>query len=414
MTSRSTLYRAKTLLTMDERPPVDGGAIIVRRGLIEAAGSYEDLRTGHDGGEVDLGEVTLLPGLINAHCHLDFTIMRGAILRTTKFSAWIRRLNELKRTLTDDDYLASIAKGFSELKRWGTTTVLNIESFPELMVRMPPPPIRTWWFYELLDIRNQIHTEDVVAGALSFFESHRNWLGGYGLSPHAPYTTSLGLYELAGFCAEKYGMPLTTHLAETDEEMQMFADGSGPMWEFLAGLGRNMDDTGGITPIQHLLNARVLPTGSILAHMNQLGPGDLEALAPHAHRFSAVHCPNCHEFFSRPPFPYEALRDLGMPISLGTDSCASNCGLNLFSEMRTFRRTFPDVRPEEIVRMVTTHPAAALGQQGKLGVLAPGAAADFIVVPDPGVGGDIFSALIETSSPPSHVFVNGADVTRAL
>jgi len=406
------LYRAKTLITMDGRGPIDGGAIQVRAGIIEASGRYEEIRAGHDGAEMDLGDVTLLPGLINAHCHLDFTIMRGAILRTTQFSKWIRRLNELKRTLTDDDYLASIAGGFRELKRWGTTTVLNIESFPELMMRMPPPPIRTWWFYELLDIRNRIHTEDVVAGALSFFESHRNWLGGYGLSPHAPYTTSLGLYELAGFCAEKYGMPFTTHLAETDEEMEMFTNGSGPMWEFLAGLGRNMDDTGATTPIQHLLNPGVLPTGAILAHMNQLGPGDVEALAPHAHRLSVVHCPNCHEFFSREPFPYECLRDLGLSISLGTDSCASNCGLNLFSEMRTFQREFPGVRPDEIMRMVTTHPAAALGQQGKLGVLAPNALADFIAVGDLDISGDIFSALIETTTPPSHVYVNGRNVTE--
>ena len=398
---------------MDGQPPIDDGAIVVREGRIEAAGRYNDIAPIHGSGVCDLGDVVLLPGLVNAHCHLDFTIMRGAILRTTSFSAWIRRLNELKRTLTDDEYLSSIANGFAELKRWGVTTVLNIESFPELMVRMPAPPVRTWWFYELLDIRNRIHTEDVVAGALSFFESHRNWRGGYGLAPHAPYTTSLELYELARFCSETHAMPFTTHLAETDEEMAMFADAKGPMWEFLAGLGRNMDDTGASTPIQHLLQADVLPTGAILAHMNQLGPGDLEALAPHAHRFAIVHCPNCHEFFSRPAFPYHALRELGFPISLGTDSCASNIGLNLFSEMRTFRNAFPDVAPAEILQMVTNRPAAALGQQGKLGVLAAGAHADFITIADDAGSSDVHEMLIDTRQPPIHVFVEGQHTMSA-
>lgn len=410
MNSNRTLYRARMVLAMDGRAPMDDGGIIVRNGVIECVGTFHDLEKSHSGTIVDLGDVVLLPGLINAHCHLDFTIMRGAILRPTNFSGWIKRLNELKRTLTDADYLASIAEGFAELKRWGTTTVLNIESFPELMVHMPPPPIRTWWFYELLDIRNRIHTEDVVAGALSFFESHRNWLGGYGLSPHAPYTTSIGLYELAGFCAEKYGMPFTTHLSETDEEMQMFAHGSGPMWEFLSGLGRNMSDTGSTTPIRHLLDANVLPTGAILAHMNLLAPGDAEALAPHAHRFSVVHCPNCHEYFSRPRFPYESLRNLGMRVSLGTDSCASNVGLNLFSEMRTFQREFPNVPPDEILRMVTTYPAAALGQQGRLGVLTPGAMADMITLPIHGEANTIYAPLINSQDAPIHVFIGGKAV----
>lgn len=87
----------------------------------------------------DLGDQILMPGLINAHCHLDFTVMRGAILQQESFSHWVRRINDLKRTLTDEDYLLSISNGFAELRRWGTTTVFNIESFPELMVQVPPP-----------------------------------------------------------------------------------------------------------------------------------------------------------------------------------------------------------------------------------------------------------------------------------
>lgn len=400
------IFRARQLLPMDGSPAIDDGGIQVIDGQIQAVGRFRDLVAQSSDGVTDLGETILMPGLINAHCHLDFTVMRGAILRPTSFSAWIKRINELKRTLTDDDYLASIASGLDELKTWGVTSVLNIESFPELMLRMPPPPIRTWWFYELMDIRTRIHTEDVVAGALSFFESHQNWMGGFGLSPHAPFTTSLRLYELSRFCAEKYGMPFTTHLSETDEEMDMFANARGPMWEFLTGLGRNMDDTGSRTPIRHLLDANVLPDGAILAHMNQLGAGDVDALRDHAGRFSIVHCPNCHDFFSRPPFPYETLHKL-FPISLGTDSCASNFGLNLFSEMQTFQRTHPAVSPEEIVRMVTTNPAAALRRAGTLGVLAPGAVADFIAIPDPCGSADVHTAVVENRTPPHHVFVAG-------
>ena len=134
---------------------------------IVALGRARDLASGTF---ADLGDCILMPGLINAHCHLDFTIMRGAILQQESFSHWVAD-QRFKRTLTDEDYLQSIFNGFAELRRWGTTAVFNIESFPELMVHMPPPPIRTWWFYELIDVRNRIHTEEVVAGALTFSKS---------------------------------------------------------------------------------------------------------------------------------------------------------------------------------------------------------------------------------------------------
>ncbi len=178
-------------------PPIEDGVVVVDGAEIVSVGRFADLA----GGEViDHGEVVLLPGLVNAHCHLDYSAMRGAILQRGSFSGWVRRINELKRTMTDDDYLASIAAGFAELRRWGTTTVLNVEAFPELMGRMSVPPLRTWWFYELLDLRNRIHTDEVVAGALSFFEERPAWQGGFGLSPHAPYSTSLELYRLARSC----------------------------------------------------------------------------------------------------------------------------------------------------------------------------------------------------------------------
>jgi len=400
-------HRARTVLPLSS-PPIEDGAVIVDDARIVAVGAFAELRTQFPGAQIeDHGETILLPGLINAHCHLDFTVMRGAILPSGSFSAWVRRINDLKRTLADADYLKSIADGLAELRQWGTTTVLNIESLPELMVHLPPPPIRTWWFYELLDIRNRIHTEDVVAGALTFFEQRPTWHGGFGLSPHAPYTTSLELYRLARFCSEKYGMPFTTHLAESDEEMRMFADGEGPLFDFLASLGRDMSDCGSRTPIRHLLEADALPPGAILAHMNQLGPGDEELLRSRAGDLAIVHCPNCHVYFDRAPFPFETLRDLGFRISLGTDSCASNRGLNLFDEMQTFRRAFPAIAPAELLDMVTRHPAAALGFSGRLGELRAEARADFITLPFAGPVDDATDAVVENVTPPVAVFLNG-------
>ena len=215
------ILRARTLVTM-AGPPIEHGAVAVEGNRIVAVGHVPDLAWVYRRAEsIDLGDVALLPGLINAHCHLDYTMMRHAISPPKSFTAWVQRINALKRSLDSDDYLAAIRRGFAELKKWGTTAVCNLEAFPELMVKLPPSPIRTWWFYEMIDIRHRITTDDVVAGALSFFQHRGNSLDHFGLSPHAPYTASISLYQLANSCAQAFTMPLTTHVAESREE---FAD----------------------------------------------------------------------------------------------------------------------------------------------------------------------------------------------
>lgn len=380
-------------------PPVEDGMVCIGDGVIGAWGKW-------DGREAeDLGEVILMPGLINAHCHLDYSVMRGAILKNTSFSQWIRRINDLKRTLDDDDYLESIAAGFRELLAHGTTSVFNIESFPELMVRMPVPPMRTWWFYEMMDLRNRLHTEDVVAGALSFFEQRDGWLGGFGLSPHAPYTTSPDLYRMARFCCEKYGMPLMTHLAESDEEFEMFRLASGPLHDFLGGLGRNMSDTGAASPVAKLLREEALPDGTLLTHMNFLEEGDWELLR--GRNLSIIHCPGCHEYFGRDTFPLDRFLSEGFNICLGTDSLASNRELNLFAEMRTLAKHNPTLAPETLLDFVTRNPARAIGMQGRLGEIATGAEADLIALPCPDSPDNVARTIIQHTGPVEWTMVGG-------
>jgi len=394
-----TTLRARMLYPVS-RPPIEDGMVVIEGGRICEWGRW-------DGREAeDLGEVVLMPGLINAHCHLDYSVMRRAILPNASFSQWIRRINDLKRTLSDDDYLASIAAGFGELAANGTTTVLNIESFPELMVRMPPPPIRTWWFYEMMDVRNRLHPEDVVAGALSFFEGRPGWEGGFGLSPHAPYTTSGELFRLARSCCEKYRMPLMTHLAESDEEEAMFLHRDGALFGFLSGLGRDMSDCGGISPVARLIRDGCLPDGALLTHMNRLEDGDWDLIR--GRNFSIIHCPGCHEYFARPAFPLERFLAEGHNVCLGTDSLASNRELNLFAEMRCLARSHPGTGPRELITFVTTAPARAIGQVGLLGELKDGAFADLIALPYAGSPADAAAGILAHTGPVALTLVGGS------
>src|SRR6058998_271767 len=127
------IIRARVVITMDG-PPIENGAVAVSGDRIADVGKFPEISARHAGEEiVDLGERTLLPGLINAHCHLDYTCLRGEIPRQKSFTDWIGAINTAKATLTRQDYLKSINDGFVEACRFGTTSLVNLTAFPELI-----------------------------------------------------------------------------------------------------------------------------------------------------------------------------------------------------------------------------------------------------------------------------------------
>ncbi|MGB8168037.1 MAG: amidohydrolase family protein [Chthoniobacteraceae bacterium] len=402
------IIRARTVVTMGG-PVIENGAVVVENNRIVETGPVADILDGFDENVLDLGEVVLMPGLINAHCHLDYTMMRHAITPPKSFTAWVQRINALKRSLDSADYLAAIERGFAELRRWGTTSVCNIEAFPELMMKLGPSPIRTWWFYEMIDIRHRITTDDVVAGALSFFQHRANSLDSFGLSPHAPYTASVSLYQLANACATAFTMPLTTHVAESSEEFAMFQRAGGPLFDFMKSLDRPMNECGHDTPFGHLWKSGAIHGGWLLAHMNELIEEDFQLLAgvPRGSGPSVVHCPGSHRYFGHAPFPYRRLHELGVNICVGTDSLASTESLSLFEELRRLSVSEPWLTGEQLLRTVTVNPARALGRRGTLGKIQAGALADLIALPASGNLRRIHEEIVNSDAPISWMMIDG-------
>jgi len=402
------LIRADALLTMDS-PGASAGAVRVEGNLITAVGPALDPLPGED--IVELGRSVLMPGLINAHCHLDYTAFKGALFQGGGFAKWIKKINALKQNFSPDDFLASINQGFELLKKSGCTTVFNIEAFPELMLKMERPPLRTWWFLELIDVRTRMSHDEMLLGALQFFESHADWPGGFGLSPHAPYTASIELYRLAKHCSEQSGMPFTTHIAESIEEQEMFLYGEGPMHAFLAEIGRDMEDCGHGSALSHLMEHGLLNERCLAVHLNYLQEYDWPLLRKQP--LHVVHCPKCHHYFGHTRFPMERLLEAGCSISLGTDSLASNDTLDMRAEIRQARWTFGDIPQMEWLRMATVHPAKAIGMEGKLGVLKPGALADLVAFPWPD-NSDPAESVIQSRDEPLLLMVDGQPLISPL
>jgi cytosine/adenosine deaminase-related metal-dependent hydrolase len=198
---------------------------------------------------------------------------------------------------------------------------------------------------------------------------------------------------------------LTTHLAESREEMQMFRDASGAAFDFLAGIGRPMDDCGRETPLSLFLRSRTIDQRWIVAHLNELDVGDFDLLGA-APKFHIAHCPRSHTFLGHSPFALEQLRALGFNICLGTDSLASNSSLSLFAEMRELLRKERWLSPREALEMATVNGATAIGQRNSLGCIRAGASADLIALPLRGAT-DVYESIVGYDGAISWMMIDG-------
>jgi cytosine/adenosine deaminase-related metal-dependent hydrolase len=408
---KGIIIRAATVVTMDG-PPILGGAVRVEGNrIVEVAPEISGDRV------VDLADHVLLPGLINAHCHLDYTVLRGKIAPPVSFADWIRAINAEKGKLTPEDYLHSIAEGAAEAQRFGTTSLVNLEAFPELAARVQPMPLRTWWCAELIDVNARGQAKQMIADALANLASAKNVREGIGLAPHAPFTASRQLYEQSVEMAARENLVLTTHVAESAEEMEMFRERKGRLFEFLKSLGRPMDDCGGVTPLGVFLRNALLDCPRaielnhphqnwMVAHLNELTDNDFELLHRLPSKFSIAHCPRSHAYFGHPTFAFERLGSLGFNVCLATDSLASNDDLSLFAEMRAFRESCPQISAEKLLEMVTLKAAKALRAADRIGRIRAGYLADLIALPLAGLT-DVYEQIINFEKTVPWMMIDG-------
>ena len=385
------ILRARMVVPVS-RPPIEDGVVCVSGERVAWAGRRADLPASHAADdEVDLGDAILLPGLINAHCHLDYTDMAGQISPPRSFADWIKSMVSFKAAWTLADFQTSWQRGAAMLLKNGTTTVADIEAIPELIpAAWEQTPLRVISFRELLNVRSRVPAAEIVERAVNDWLGASGSEGRVGLSPHAPYTTTTELLEMAARAAHRRRWRLTTHVAESEQEFEMYMYRQGALFDWLKGQ-RDVADCGKGSPVQHLERCGYLDENLLAVHVNYLWRHDAGVLG--RHRVSVAHCPQSHDYFQHLRFPRVELEDAGVNLCLGTDSLATTrtsrgreLELNLFEEMRAFSAKSPDVSPEHILRMATVNGAKALGMAGVIGELTEGAMADLIAIPFTGTG----------------------------
>jgi cytosine/adenosine deaminase-related metal-dependent hydrolase len=378
-------------------PPLANGVLTVAAGRIlavEPAGARAP--------DLDLGDAAVLPGLVNAHTHLDLSGLRGAVPFNGSFTDWLRAVIRHRRARAPAEVEADVRAGLAECVRAGTTLVGDISGDGGSWDALAASGIRAVVFRELLGL-----PRDRADAALA---AARGWLADHpatptcrpGLSPHAPYSVRADLFGRAALLALKYRCPVATHLAESLEELDLLHHRRGAFVAFLKELGVWDPDGLAASPaaVMKVCNVRV---PKLFVHGNHLAPS---ARVPR--QGTVVYCPRTHAFFGHPRHPFRELLARGVRLALGTDSLASNPDLDLLAEARFLRRLHPDLPGAALLRMATLAGAEALGWAGETGSLEPGKSADLAVVPlANGDNGDPHDLVLGGDRPVSRVMCRG-------
>ena len=380
------ILRARTILPI-AAPPIEDGAVFIVGHQIRAVLPWRDLRPHLAEKVLDLGDVILLPGLVNAHCHLDYTGMAGQLPPPKTFTDWIAAITAAKTGWSYSDYAFSWLRGAHQLLRSGTTTVADIEVMPDLLPEVwDATPLRMFSFLEMTGIKSRRAPKDILREAVAQIETLSHSRHRALLSPHAPYSTLPELLRLTSKISLKKNWRVAIHVAESVQEFEMFAHARGAMHDWLKRNERDNSDCGLGSPVAHLARHQLLGENVLAIHVNCLARGDATLLAKN--KTHVVHCPRSHDYFKHPPFPRQRLAAAGVNLCLGTDSLATTRKtgrqlpeLNLFAEMQMLAEKDKSLSPLEILKMATVNGARALGLAGKIGQLTKNSFADLIAIP---------------------------------
>ena len=386
----TTLYCARWILPLSS-PEIVDGAVAVDGQKIVALGNRNTLvEQFPEAATRELGESVIIPGLINAHSHLELTAMRGFLENeAADFFAWLRKLTHARLDrMTADDLKVSASWGACEAARAGVTCVADAsDAALQSMSALNDVGLRGIVFQESFgpDPRLAHENFEKLKAKIAELRERETELVKCGVSPHAPYTVCATQLEMISRFALDEELPLMMHAAETQMELSLLREGRGPFADGLRSRGIEWS-TPGVSPIQYLYDVGVLETKPLLAHCIHVDEADLETIKQTESR--VAHCPKSNAKLGHGIAPFGKMIEKRIDVGLGSDSVASNNTCDLLEEARfallLARSNFVDgncgLNCNDILQSATLRGAHSLGLAGKVGELKAGLQADFAVV----------------------------------
>jgi len=360
----------------------------------------------------DFPDAALLPGLINTHTHLELTGFEGRVT-APEFPAWIRSLRQLKTTRTPDDYLRAARQGLADCYAGGVTTIADTGD-SGAVIQVLAEASGSGIAYQEIFGPHPSQAEETLAGLqrrvqeLSSLASPRVRIG---VSPHAPYTVSAGLFSSVAAWSQQERLPLAVHVAESTEETEFLLAGSGPFAQAWRDRNIPLPASPGISPIAWLARHGVLSPLTLCIHAVQLGPADIRLLADSG--AAVAHCPISNRAHGHGTAPISSVRAAGIRVGLGTDSVVSVGRLDLLAEARMAGK-HAALTADQQLELCTIQGARALNLEVDVGSLQPGKWADCTVIRMTDTGGTPAERVV-ASSPHDilRTYVGGIEVHRS-
>jgi cytosine/adenosine deaminase-related metal-dependent hydrolase len=393
-------FRARWVLPISE-PPIENGWVSVSDGRIVAvgAGRPADLTD-------DLGDVALMPGLVNAHTHLELSWLAGQVPPASSMDAWISTLVGVRRAGGPGEeaerraaFDAAVA-----MREAGTVLVGDISNTLITPGVLADTDLGGVVFHELLGF-SAPDPASAVRDAWTRIDREARALAAREAPPpmtltvvaHAPYSVSPALF--AAILAQSRGAPLAIHLAESLEEVEFLRTGGGPIRRMLEQLGAWTDRwrVPACDPVQYVADLGYLRPGTLVVHAVRITKDGLDRVRDAG--AVIVTCPRSNEWVGAGVPPLERFYASGVPIAVGTDSLASSPSLSVFDELAAMRRLAPSVAAAALLESATRIGATALGYADDYGTIAPGRRAALIGVRVPSHVADVEEYLVSGVRP---------------
>lgn len=381
MTNSPTLLRAAWLVPVTDFPVKDGALVLNENGTVLARGSFEEMSQKFPkAGVRDLGNAALMPGLVNAHCHLELSALKGKVPEGGGLVPWIKKFLAARTETSDPEIWQAFEPAIKELTDTGTVLVGDIANRLEHLGALEASPLHALVFEEIfhLDLKQAKPLfDEAVKRVENAQKSGRIHLS---LAAHAPCTVSEPLFKMIRDYLKEKNLVTSFHLGEDEEENRLYLEGNGAWkdWYEDEGLGEGIPFPKGKTPTQYLDSIDFINSKFLAVHGRILSDDDIAILK--ARGASLCLCPRSNLYISGKLPPVEKFWKSGLNLCLGTDSLASNHSLNLFEEMACLSDNFPGIPPREILKMATVNGARALGFHDGLVSFEPGDTPKFIAV----------------------------------
>ncbi|MBT3182483.1 MAG: amidohydrolase family protein [Deltaproteobacteria bacterium] len=405
-------------------PVIENGAIAVELGKIHEFGNFKDLREKYPDAEVKEHSGVLMPGLVNAHCHLDLvSLYETTMPKEDPLNDQIDFIDNLISSIdfkqdTDSKIIIDgIQRGVQRLIETGATCIGDMTHFEGTFKILREMGLRALVYPEILAGRGEIAQQsfEVAIALLEKYTDATHDRIRVGLGPYSPYLLSKNLLKIISQHAKDSSIPLVIHAAESFAEMEFFFDSEGPIatdvfpvmgWKELPPAHRK-------TPISFLSEIDFFEAPTTIVGGLHLSGTDFSHLARNL--VKVVYCPTSNKAMKHGTFPLGKLAEHGIPVGLGTECWHSKLGFNMWEEMRLaiVRGSEPLPMPKDMLKMATIGSARALGLDHIIGTLEKGKKADYIVVHLPEYDMDnpdsLYAKLVELTDPQhvKQVVVNG-------